>query len=258
MGKKKDILDALLADCLASGDMVFDNKKVRELGEERDFTNQFDVTKLDNKKAVSPMMIERDYFLVHLGKGRHQFVSGIDLAFHRFEEMPQGAAKVWEYRQSVLNEVNTSESNILSVAGNQGVLRDFLYGDKNAAGVNTYGAHRTKITAAYTIGGAAVETEQMQIEIDMTCEKDGRVTVIEGKNGFPPEFATYQIFSPHLYYLQMQERPNSKIKEVDCCYILREKDGGDSILRMYLYAFDGAEMASISLKQQAEYRLKKK
>ena len=69
MGKKKDILDALLADCLESGDMVFDNKKVRELGEERDFTNQFDVTKLDNKKAISPLMIERDYFLVHLGKG---------------------------------------------------------------------------------------------------------------------------------------------------------------------------------------------
>ena len=147
MGKKQEVLDELLTACLQSGNLTFNNEQVRDICRRNGFRNQFDITKLDNRKVMSPLMVERDYFLVHLGKGgRHRFVAGIDRGFHRFENIPENAIVSWPYRRSVLNESNTSESNILSVAANQGILQHFLYGD-DPGKVNIYGAHRTKITA---------------------------------------------------------------------------------------------------------------
>ncbi len=258
MGKKQEVLDRLLADCLARGGMVFDNDKVKEISRQVGFGNPFDVTKVDNRGVMSPEMHRRDYFLVHLGEGRHQFIKGAGLGFHDVEPIPPSAAVRWPYRQSVLNEINTSESNLLSVASNQGVLGHFLYGDNPAGNVNVYCAHRTKKSLAYTVSGMQIRAVNLQVEIDMTSEVNGRVTVMEGKNKFPKEFAVYQIFAPYLYYRKIKEEVRPDIKKIDCCYVLRAEQDGVSVVRMYLYEFDGVEMTSIRLVKCAEYRLAKK
>jgi heme oxygenase len=48
------------------------------------------------------------------------------VGYHCFE--PIGATETfdWKYRQSILNELDASESNILSVASNQRIIHDFL------------------------------------------------------------------------------------------------------------------------------------
>ena len=44
------------------------------------------------------------------------------------------------------------------------------------------------------------------MEIDMVLEKDGEITILEGKNGFPRDFAVYQLFHPHLYYRELESK----------------------------------------------------
>ena len=90
----------------------------------------------------------------------------------------------------------------------------------------------------------------------MTLEYQRVVTVIEGKNGFPPDFAVYQIYFPFRYYHALNEQYALGIQQVQACYILRKRQNGQSTLRLYLYTFDDVDdMASIRLLKKAEYRL---
>ncbi|MEJ5350964.1 MAG: hypothetical protein WHS65_05165 [Melioribacteraceae bacterium] len=97
------------------------------------------------------------------------------------------------------------------------------------------------------------------MEIDLTLELNGVVTVIEGKNGFPKNFAVYQLFHPFKYYSILKKDNKLNIQQISCCYILRKKDEGNSILRLYNYIFeDENNMASIKLLKSAQYNLIKR
>jgi len=85
MGKKKNLLVALFEYCLKTGNMVFDNALVREMAAQHDFGNPFDATKIDNSAELPEPLRAADYFLIHLGKGRHRFVKGIQHGYHAFE-----------------------------------------------------------------------------------------------------------------------------------------------------------------------------
>ncbi len=127
MSKKNLVLTDLFTHCLKTNNYVFDNRLVKSLCKKHGFGNPFDVTKLDNTGKFPEILLAHDYFLVHLGEGRHQFVKGITFGFHEFEKIEQVVD--WEYRKSLLNEFDTSESNILSVGFNQRIIHDFLYED---------------------------------------------------------------------------------------------------------------------------------
>ncbi len=165
---------------------------VKDYCRKHGFGNPFDVTKLDNTSKFPSILIENDYFLLHLGQGKHQFVKGIKNGFHHFEIITDIID--WQYRSSILNEFDTSESNILSVGFNQRIIHDFLYEDI-VANPKIYNARRTKSKLDYY-----VKDELIQMEIDLTMEFNGRVTLFEGKNDFPKDFAVYQLFHPFLYY----------------------------------------------------------
>jgi len=104
---------------------------------------QIDVTKIDDTSKFPKILLDEDYFVLHLGRGRHKFVKGINNGFHSFEDINEDNIFDWKYRKSILNEFDTSESNILSVAGNQRIIHDFLYEDI-VASPKVYNVRRTK------------------------------------------------------------------------------------------------------------------
>ncbi|MDE7317412.1 MAG: hypothetical protein K2N12_06775 [Helicobacter sp.] len=86
MSNKHRILEALWQHC-QKGNYQFDNDLVADICKKLRFKNQFDITKIDSKDDLPASFLEQDVCLLHLGKGRHQFVYGIDKLYHAFESM---------------------------------------------------------------------------------------------------------------------------------------------------------------------------
>ncbi len=253
--KKQTIISRLFKECQRRGTLTFDNEMVKTIAREIGFKNPFDATKVDRSNLLPDDVRDADYYILHLGKGRHRFVKGLKVGYHSFEPITDGERIPWKYRPSVLNELDTSESNILSVASNQRLLHDFLYEDL-VASPKVYNARRTKLSFSFWAGKEYIKTAHLQMEIDMTLEYQRVVTVIEGKNGFPPDFAVYQIYFPFRYYHILNQQHDLGLERVQACYILRRRRGKQSTLRLYLYTFDDIDnMASIRLLKKAEYTL---
>jgi hypothetical protein len=254
MSKKQQVIMELLRHCQQNGDMTFHNNLVKEVAQKIGFGNPFDATKIDNKSKLPQILIENDYFLIHLGGGYHQFVKGIDTGFHHLETINPDEVIEKPYQPSLLNQVDTSESTVLSVVNNQRILHDFLY-DGQVEGVNSYGSRRTKIRPEYWIGDTYVQNKKVQIEIDYTTEYQGVVTAFEGKNGIRHDFAIYQLFFPFLYYLELKIQKGISITAINCCYVLRTSVHS-GIIKLYNYTFDDVQrMDSIRLLKKREYHL---
>lgn len=251
MSKKQSTISLLYSQCLSAGNFEFDNTHVKRACELTRFGNPYDVTKVDSTRILPQKLIDDDMCIVHLGQGRHRFVKGIDIVYHQFETIPVENQKKWEYRESILNNINSSESNSLFVAYNQRILHDFLYEDI-AASPKAYGAHRTKANISYLIGNTVVEAERMQIEIDLTLEYNGNICIFEAKNGSPDDFNIFQLFNPFKHYT-MQSK-SRKVKSISCCYLVRK---GQS-MKLYLYKFNEKSPSTIKLIKYAEYILEKR
>ena len=255
MSKKSEVILEILKTCEDKNDFVFNNDLVKKICKKYKSGNPFDATKIDNTSKLPPELIERDYFILHLGKGRHRFVKGLKYGFHKFEEINPEEIFEWKYRRSLLNELDTSEANIISVANNQRIIHDFLYEDI-VASPKAYNSRRTKKSISYYVGKEKIETNNLQIEIDLTMEIGGIVTVFEGKNGSPDNFAVYQLFHPYLYYHIMNIEEKLELENITCCYILRKKLKEKSIIRLYNYTFEDVNnLGSIKLLKKAQYNL---
>lgn len=258
MGKKQQVISKLFEICSKRQNFVFHNKLVKQVCSVIGFGNPYDATKIDNSALLPDDVKEQDYFIIHLGSGYHQFVKGIHLGYHKFEPIADFEKFEWKYRKSLLNEFDTSEANILSVASNQRILHDFLYEDI-VASPKVYNARRTKKSIKYFIGNQDISTTNLQMEIDLTLEYQGNVTIIEGKNKFPEDFAVYQLFHPYKYYRELKREEDVAIKKVSCCYILRKMENEESVLRLYHYTFDDEnQIDSIRLIEKSEYKLIKR
>jgi len=258
MGTKQEVITALFKRCKRHKDFVFDNVVVKQVCKEYGFGNPFDATKLDDTSKFPQILLDEDYFILHLGGGRHKFVKGINNGFHSFEEVNEDNIFDWKYRKSILNEFDTSESNILSVAGNQRIIHDFLYEDI-VASPKVYNARRTKTNLSYRVGEEKILAQNLQMEIDLTMELQGVITIFEGKNGFPENFAVYQLFHPFKYYSILKAEKELDVEQISCCYVLRKREKGSSVLRLYNYIFeDENNMTSIKLLKNAQYNLIKR
>lgn len=248
--KKQAVIARLYADCKAGGNLTFDNSAVRRAAEAVDFKNLFDATKIDSSAALPAALVDDDAFIVHLGRGQHRFVYGISAGYHRFEPIPAERRYQWRYRPSILNNINNSESNTLSVGYNQRIIHDFLYEDITAS-PRMYGSNRTQIPLDYRIGSDSIAAMRVQVEIDFTLEYLGMITVFEAKNGEPDDFNVFQLFNPYRYYLGVTK--GLTVTGINCCYVLRQGDR----LRLYLYSFtDPQNPGSIRLERNAEYTLR--
>ena len=254
--KKKQVLSELFNRCVRSGNFMFSNVDVREVAEQEGFGNPFDATKVDTRSILPLEIMTQGYCVVHLGKGKHEFIKAVDKWYHDFENIGEEENISWNYRPSLLNHINTSESNAVSLALNQGVLRDFLYED-NTAHPKIYLSHRTKLgPGEYSIGGRKIHFGKLQVEIDCTLEYNSIVSIIEAKNGFPSDFAVYQLFLPFYKYTTFINDSELEAKDVNCCYLLQKKVNGVHCIRLYKYTFTNSEdIGSISLVKKRQYTL---
>ena len=267
MNKKQTVIARLYAQCRARGNLIFTNDEVKREADALSFKNYFDATKIDNSAGLPSVLTADDAFLVHLGNQRptkHQFVHGIADGYHMFEPIPESRQYNWIYRPSVLNNANTSESNILSVGYNQRIIHDFLYEDITAS-PKIYGSNRTQISFDYNVDHYTkfdevattwIRAQRVQIEIDLTMEYHGNVTIFEAKNGTPKDFNVFQIFNAYRYIRDITH--DMPVKSINCCYLLRMRSGssGTERLRLYLYTFTHPETpGSIKLARNAEYTL---
>ncbi|QWR76093.1 type II restriction enzyme [Candidatus Magnetomonas plexicatena] len=259
---KKEVITEVYELCTKNNDMIFDNDTVKRiLKRHNSKTNPYDMTKLDDLSTFPEILINNDFFIAHIGKGKHQFVKGIKNVFHDFEKIKKEECIVWPYRPSILNDFSVSESSILSLCFNQRIIHDFLYLDI-AANPKIYNSERKRgITFEYSINGNTFNFEGLQIEIDLTTELSGKVTVFEGKNTKNPNnwldnFNIYQLYNPFRYYYDLKKSEHLSIKEIDVCYLVRQKKEDGSNIRLYKYTFaDYKDITSIQLLKKREYRL---
>ena len=255
--KEKGLIQ-LFEECKSTGNFVFDNELVKTICKKYSFGNPFDMSKIDNSEKIPNKIRTENYFLIHLGGGYHKFVKGVKTVFHEFEEINENNIVEWKYRKSVLNEADTSESNILSVVANQRIIHDFLYEDI-VASPKIYFPRRTKMDMEYQLDKEKVIAHGLQMEIDLTMEYQKTVTVIEGKNNFPKDFAVYQLFSPNYYYNILKEEEGYEIDDVQCCYVLKKRLKDYTAIRLYLYEFENwRQFSSIKLVKNAQYNLVKR
>jgi hypothetical protein len=258
MGTKQEVITEIFKSCQKKNNFSFDNKSVKKICKKHNFGNPFDATKFDDTSKFPKVLLKNDYFILHLGGGWHRFVKGIKNGFHIFEKIKADKIFQWKYRESLLNEFDTSESNILSVASNQRIIHDFLY-DDIVANPKVYNSRRTKIDLIYRVGPEKIKATNLQMEIDLTMELNGVVTIFEVKNGFPKDFAVYQLFHPFKYYCEMRKKSKLDLKAVTCCYVLRVREAARSILRLYNYTFENEnDLSSIKLLKNAQYNLIKR
>jgi hypothetical protein len=258
--KKDRVIEQLFKICSQRNDFVFHNDLVKDVCKEIGFGNPFDVTKLDNKSKLPEILLENDCAIIHIGSGNHKFIKGIDKVYHNFEPVQKKID--WEYNKSLLNQYNTSESNILSVANNQRILHHFLFGkDTEFDDVDilkrpkTYFPHRTKTSFEYCFGNdTKMELKNIQIEVDLTIEFQGNIGVFEGKNGTPDSFSIYQIYHPFLYYYNSELK--DKIKAIYCVYVVREKGKENDTIKLWAYTFENPlDITTIKFIKSASYRL---
>ncbi len=264
MSKKEQVITELFKICEKRKKYVFHNDLVKEISKKYNFGNPFDVTKIDNKAKLPTILKENDYAIIHLGNGNHKFVKGIKNVYHDFEPIKKEIK--WKYKKSMLNLYNTSESNILSVANNQRILHDFLFGKDTefddidiSKRPKTYFPHRTKTSFSYNIGkNITIELEKIQIEIDLTIEYSGTVGIFEAKNGKLDSFAVYQIYHPFLYYHKAKKDIdiNKKLKKIICVYLVRTVKEDINYLNLWAYTFSNPyDISTIKLLKSATYKL---
>ena len=252
---KREVLARVFDLCQARGEYVFHNDLVQEVSQQLGFSNKYDATKIDHSsKYPANMQQGKGWFLVHLGKGFHQFVEDQSLGFHQFERVDEEEAVEWQYVPSILNDFDSSEANVLSIAYNQLILHDFLYGDRRA-NPQVYFARRTKHTGDYTVSGKRVEVTQVQLEMDLVLERKSNVTIFEAKKGFHEDFATYQLFHPHLYFEKYRRDGTLKIGDIQCCFLQKHEASGFNVMRFHLYRFHERQLDSIELIRKKEYIL---
>ncbi|MFH1825173.1 MAG: hypothetical protein ABH873_08145 [Candidatus Firestonebacteria bacterium] len=253
--KKQKVITEIFRICKEKNHFVFHNDLVKKVSKKYKFGNPFDVTKLDTLDKFPEILIKNNYFILHQGKGEHKFIKGIEKAFHKFEKIPAENIINKEYKKSILNEYDTSESNMLSVGSNLKIFHQFLY-ESDEIIPKIYFPRRTKTSFEYYFDKEKVVMKNIQMEIDLTMEYNGMVTVFEGKNGLPENFAIYQLFHPFKYFSNIKKENKLPIENITACYVLRFKENNNSILKLYNYTFeDENNICSIKLLKKVQYNL---
>jgi hypothetical protein len=263
MGKKEDVLVEIFKRCQKTNDYVFHNDLVKTVSRKLKFQNHFDATKLDHISKVPELIRKNDYALIHLGSGHHKFIKGINKVYHSFEPIQKQID--WNYRKSLLNQYNSSESNILSVANNQRILHHFLLKEDTefdnadiSLRPKTYFPHRTKTSFEYYFGKDKLKLDNIQIEVDLTIEYKGIIGIFEAKNGTPDNFSIYQLYHPFLYYYNAKRKPElkDKIKDILCVFVVRNKLDGFDNISLWAYTFENPlDITSIKFIKSATYKL---
>ena len=257
--KKKQVLSALFAKCQARGNYALTGEEVRVIAVEKGFINQFDAVKIDHSELLPNEIREAGYGLLRLGNGNCEFITPMHKLYHRMEEVPEKNRYKPTYKNSLLNNTDTSESSLLSLVYNQTIISQFLYNQPGARPL-LYFSRRTKMKMNFRVGDKSFSSfGQLLMEMDMVLDLEGNITVFEAKNKFPEDFAITQLYNPYRYFYEKQQNEIPGIKSINCCYVSREtnKKEEKQEVRFHLYDFaDPMDLASIRFIRAASYTLK--
>lgn len=246
--KKNKIITELYNMCKSRNDFTFTNSDVRKECDKIGFGNHFDVTKLDSIAKLPNILTENDSFIIHLGCGKHKFVRGIDKGYHEFEAISHDNTHKRKCPADILDNINTSASNVLSVAYNHGIIHDFLH-QNHSLSPKIYGAHKTYASFDCKIGNSTIIINNVQIGVDFITEFENKITLFKATASNSISFNTFQLFNPYRYYLDKTK--NMTNVSISCCYLLRHNS---SNIRLYLYSFtDKNDPSSIKIVHSAEY-----
>lgn len=227
--------------------LEFDNDLVKRISGEEDFSNQFDVTKVDTSKRLPDFFHEHEVFMVHVGGGRHRFVRPIRLGY---QPLPQnvGDPVEWAYKPGILNGKDDSEAGVLSLAYNNQVIQDFLF-DNPREPVMIHLPRRTRVGTKgasfdYRIGTSTVRAENLQIEMDFLLQSyppTNLIAVAEAKRvedpSDLPDFAITQLFLPFRRLLDLV--PERTTENVRCAFVVGYTDRrGDQCIRLFEFRFN--------------------
>jgi len=260
---KKEIIELIYKRCKKQKNLEFNNDFVKNiLIEVNSSTNPYDITKLDNSSKYPEILKKDNMALIHIGSGKHKFVPYFDKLYPKFKDIEENEIIDFLYRPSILNDFSVSESSILSTAFNHRVIHDFLYSDI-VANPKIYISERKRgLNFEYFIEKEKLKFENLQIEIDLTIEYNGYVTVFEAKNvtkNWLNDFNIYQIYNPFRYYYELKLKNKLDIKDITAGYLLRKKEKDYSIIRLYLYTFENyLDLTTLKLIKKREYRLKRR
>ena len=260
---KKEIIELIYNKCKEKNNFEFDNEFVKKiLFEVGSKTNPYDITKLDNTLKYPEILKKDNMALVHLGNGKHKFIPFFDKLYLLFENIEENEKIEFLYRPSILNDFAISESSILSTAFNHRIIHDFLYSDI-VANPKIYISERKRgLSFEYFIKNEKFEFNNLQIEIDLTIEYNGYVTVFEAKNvnrRWLKDFNIFQLYNPFRYYYELKLKNKLDIKDITACYLIRKKEGNYSIIRLYLYTFENyKDITSLKLIKKREYILRRR
>ncbi|EQD45861.1 hypothetical protein B1B_12862 [mine drainage metagenome] len=226
--------------------LEFDNDLVKRISGEEDFSNQFDVTKVDTSKRLPDIFHENDVFMVHVGGGRHRFVRPIRLGYYPLPKS-YGEPVEWGYKPGILNGKDDSEAGVLSLAYNNQVIQDFLF-DNPREPVMIHLPRRTRVGTKgvsfdYFIGDIEVRAENLQIEMDFllqTYPPTNLIAVAEAKRVVDPsdlpDFAITQVFLPFRRLLDLV--PDRTPENVRCAFVVGFQDSeGNQRIRLSEYRF---------------------
>ena len=91
MTKKQQVITDLYRLCRRRGALRFHNDEVRGICAKIGFSNPYDTTKwdCDNASLLPPALIEDDVFVVQMEEGWYEFMEGISIGYHTFEDVPE-------------------------------------------------------------------------------------------------------------------------------------------------------------------------
>jgi hypothetical protein len=232
---------------------IFDNSMVKEESLKVKFSNQFDATKYDSMKLLPPVLKEKGYFIIHLGKGNHAFVKG--KGYHTFEPIQETVD--WPIKMSIFNKIGTSEASTVSDAFNTRIIHDFIFGDvKKELFVHT--ARRSKTSFDLEFDGDTLHADKLQIEIDGFYESEDTVVCVEAKNIEHEDFEIRQVHSTMIYFYNFQkEGIIPKNYNIRFLFIVRVIGKIEDSFRIYEYKFDDVKkLDSIKLIKNKQYNVK--
>jgi len=263
-GVKKLTLVKVYRDCVLRNDFKFNNKLVKELTGTA-FANQFDATKVDTSAGLPGELKAEDVFIVHLGKGWHQFVKGISLGYHQLEPVPEDKTVIWPYRPGALDGSDESEAGVLSIAFNQQIVQEFLYNDRTRQiyiNIPRRTSSEDTNSFSYKIGSEVVHVNRLQIEMDFIVERNGEIAIAEAKRSsrdLPKDFAVAQVYLPFRRLRNVLVRKGMTLNTRSLFLIQYFRPDGKPALRVYEYTFeDPQDMGSIRFLKNAEYILQEK
>ncbi|MEE9506479.1 MAG: hypothetical protein V3V98_04960 [Thermoplasmata archaeon] len=255
-GKKRRIITELFTRLKPEDERLdvinFNTPQVREICVKYAFVNQFDATKFDTYERLPQALKDEGYFIIHLGRGNHAFVSGT--GYHDLEDVDE--VKPWKLRGSMLDEIGASEASAFSTLYNERILHDFLCGRRDAD-LRIHNSRRSKFSFHFKIGKYDFYPDQLQLEIDGFVEGKDVIAPIEVKRGTRTNFEIRQLFTAMKYFEKFQREkvipPKFSLRYI---YANMVKSKKQSYARLHEYRFKNSlDFNSIEFVRAVQYNM---